>query len=878
MSVSKFWKESIAWKLGGGAKAAGIAAFSDTSGNSIVLPSGAKYYLDTKTVVVPYSTGGDDSVMINSTIAAASALYTGGSRIELVFPRNQTYYADGITPGSNVNHQFGTCTFKKYSHATSGGLNGWFNNGNYLLGCYPIKDTINNTWFGAYNNIGLYGGFFDANGKDIGSSILYLVNIQDSDFDNMVTLTSSDFSTSSYYAIIYGGRRNRFGPGMKTLGGSNVGQDGMHVWFGSDTTWVGGRYEGGDDAIAFNMDGALAIPTPDGLLFDDLGIGPNLEMIGPRAYSMRAHAIRVDVPGPNNGGGTTQMYPGVTNLHKVNGVRITGVTGTSGVYRNGGVLVIDNGFYTADIVSRNIQNVDIDIADLTVFGPNHDDTLAYGVKLQNCYRVNVGGRMNLLDITNPTQAYQSVQLNNAAGGNALTLLTAGTTYNFTISINGAAAVTINILGSNALRFGNLISYINAQFVAQSVAATCYIQNTVFKFVGTGHTVGGTVAITGGTLFTGNGSTPGVGLRFYSSILTAVAGFQNNATTGTIINGTECNVSIDSNIPAGGGIMVTPSIGVTGVNSAGSVMHRDITIGGRLTSNPAQAKASLTVINTPGFICSTEFKDLNRLGSFGNAIKFFQNGLGPWPIVAITPGAAGANPAYGNNFTGTVTVAGDQTGTMPVNCLIQIAGNKDRYTNRSYTKVSAVYNNPNTVITVKEPISLTATVSGSVCSTTTAYIKGAKFAQSELYYGTIKASSAISNGGAGRLAYLNIDSACSFDKVDTPIILSEVAGDFAYDIANSKGLRTKYSGTVTVLNGTSSANVSLVGLLDIPLAGLTADIIAQQINIASNTDYGATAGRVWFTATDNQHIVIHTSANVTADTVFGFSVDTSTKLG
>ena len=96
MSVSKFWKEALNWKLGGGARSAGITTFSqDGNGNvtGLVGPNGTAGYVD---ACLYGAKPGATNLATTNTLAINLALANGGL---VIINTPGTYYINGTLIG-----------------------------------------------------------------------------------------------------------------------------------------------------------------------------------------------------------------------------------------------------------------------------------------------------------------------------------------------------------------------------------------------------------------------------------------------------------------------------------------------------------------------------------------------------------------------------------------------------------------------------------------------------------------------------------------------------------------------------------------------------------------------------------------------------------
>jgi len=856
----------------------------DLAGNEILLQSNGSisvFTADQKLaasliVCGPSSTGGDDTAILQSWIDLAASKYIpGGPRVEAVLPNNQIYYINGLIVRSNVNHRFGNNIFYKLYDGSSGGFNNTENATQSMLGTVmtladKIRATVSadssytGSWYGSANNLGIYGGIWNGNGKALGRAGIYLVNVQDFDLDNLTYVHNLPYG--AFYGITIGGKRGNIGPGVKVLNGKNTGQDGLHVIFGTDIHGVGGYFEGGDDALAFELDGKPDYSAfPDGLLFDDQSIGPNITWLAPTCISTKAHAVRIAI--------STYRFPGTVNLHKPVGITVINVGGRAGQTRSGGIKIDDISVtQSPGTICNNITNCYISTNNLQVGGVNHDGNNPYGFTIQNATKCKIEGSLTFIEPVGYASGYQFVLLNTAFPTFANTNLVSSTNYNFTIAVDGGAPVNITIPGSIAQNFTNLLNQINAALISNGVQATVDWAATngvnALLFKSNSRASNSAIALTAGTLFTS-------ALRAFASIPAAVAATSFNMIGGQVFNAQDSTVNLEMQVPLGGGITVTPYF-----NYFGTQQHRDIKIAGRLSGQPGLALPHLTVIHTPGIEITADFTEIQQNGA-AQAIKFFPGSLVGVGINSCTPGSVGGTAGFGTVNTGTFIITGDYTGLLPINSRFAIAGNSDPRTNRIYSVYSTSFSGGNTTITVQEPIPLnggTAAVLGFLVAGTFARIRGSKFSRAKGYFGTNRNTYAIYNGVAKRYANLMV-SDCDFTEIDNPILTSDFSNEIQYEFNNCIGIRTKLSGTTTITSAATSATISLANLLDIYLAGNppTQQQLNQQVrvrptgSISSSTKWWITPG------SDNTTFNINVDVAPGSTITFAYDVDTSKRV-
>lgn len=304
----------------------------------------------------------DDTAAINTAIATVSAASSATKRGRLVFD-DGVYLTDGMVIKPNVWLDFGNAYFKKRS-------NGATPQTNSLLRAVPAK--VGGSYYGTYKNIKITGGTFDSNGFTCPAHIVNLIYCEDLDVSGMTAIHSAANAT---WAFCFGGRRLRI-DGLKVLGGSLLFQDGVHVCHGQHINVSNIYAESGDDVLALGSE-----PTdvyfsvdPDPLRY------VNVSNVG--AKSNRGNAIKIYAQqgaiGPN---------------WEVTDISITGVTGTSGMARNGGIAITDKNGGKSGFTQ--IKRISITNTKLKVGADGHDGVNAYGLWVMSATDLSLEASMDL---------------------------------------------------------------------------------------------------------------------------------------------------------------------------------------------------------------------------------------------------------------------------------------------------------------------------------------------------------------------------------------------------------------------------------------------------------------------------------------------------
>ena len=806
------------------------------------------------TVFVDPPSGADDTAALLAKGAEASAIWVAAGRprfrrVALIFPQFATYLCDGHLWHSGVEYIGNGCIIKKLNDGSNTLTGTPYNRTQFCAGVISSYDAGNATWYGNGDDIVVRDITYDQNGKTLGLGGIYAVNVRRFRAYGLKHIHST--GSIQCYGWVVRGRDIYTDPDCSSIGGRMPGADGLHINGGRDMLFDGGYWEAGDDAVAVNWEGASGTNIST-LPFDDEAIGPNIVIRNPQVYSLKAHGFRADVP--------IQKYAGTVRSHKIDGVRVVGMTGYAGLARNGGINIIDNTTPGYDTFTTDLRNVRVEGFDLTVGSTQHDGVNPWGVNVQNAQDVTVQGLLRFVAPTQRTAGYQDVLFSTPPVGFSLTQLVPATTYNFTIAVNGDSPSTINVVGANAQTFDALIAALNAAMNAAGVQATAELWpqggTTAIRFLSKSIAVGSAIALTTGTLFTAP-------LRWVTGLGSATPGAAPPVfNLGGVRNGVNVTLDVTATVPDGGGWTITP------LAQWGHIMHRDITLAGTLTMTSTQTQPSVNIINTPGFVHRIRHEGLNT--SQLRAVSFFA-GFGPWPILACTPSAS--------SNTATVEVAGDQT-FAPLASLIAIAGNEAGKANRIYTIGAKSFSagTGRTTFTLREPMDTAATASGWIISPTSVFFDGGKFARAEPYTGILQSNStAINPQTLGRFAAMRLRSV-DFTKCGTPIRYTSGTDNVSLEpgdveIVDCPGLRTRAGGLAQVASAGTSVTVSLAGILDVPLAGATATVLQRQVRITPISD---TVGVRWWVSAgaDRWSFVINTNVAPGGSGVnFGWSVDT-----
>ena len=297
-------------------------------------------------IVVPRATGGNDSPILQRVIDDASAMAANrGTQVRLHFPPD-AYLFNGLTLKSNVWYDFGAARFT-HNNVRSGSYNAGSSSVSLLR---TVSDQTGGTWYGKAQNIRISGGLFDASQAGQMQAGLILFNLEDALIENVAFVHGS----LAYWGICIGGRRVTIKDPV-VIGGTLLGQDGVHLCFGDRITGTGGHVDSGDDALALGMDNWTGQYEDEALT--------NVTWNGMTVRANRGCAVKVHCPPIG------QRIVGA-NRHKVANVNIRGIVGASGILRNGGFAVVDHSV-EAQQDAGMLRNIHIDGA-LDVGSPGHD--------------------------------------------------------------------------------------------------------------------------------------------------------------------------------------------------------------------------------------------------------------------------------------------------------------------------------------------------------------------------------------------------------------------------------------------------------------------------------------------------------------------------
>ena len=225
------------------------------------------------------------------------------------------------------------------------------------------------TYYGANRNIGLFGGEVDPNGKAVGAIVraLWTENLR----LEGTRLIQNRKSGDENWAWQVGGR-NMSARWVEVIGGAKVYEDGFHFMHGQGLRLVGANLESGDDAIAIGGETVEAnlAAYPDPIR--------NVSIEACKVRSLRASALKVYVVS----GATGRDW-------EVSDVTVNGITGESGVLRNGGIWIEDYNAGVPGTDALQIKRVKINGVSLKMGSPAHDDTQGQGLHIASASDVSV---------------------------------------------------------------------------------------------------------------------------------------------------------------------------------------------------------------------------------------------------------------------------------------------------------------------------------------------------------------------------------------------------------------------------------------------------------------------------------------------------------
>jgi hypothetical protein len=341
----------------------------------------------------PSPSGGDDTTAQQAAINTASAAYSvSAGRIRLVF-RPGLYLTTGLLIKPNVWYDFGDAVFRKTSSGTLTAFGTVCDPAHAVL---RTQESLvgGSTYYGNYDDIKITGGTFDMQDKTLNAAGVCLLNLRRAVIEGMSVIRSG---TTACWSLLIGGQDVEL-RGCRTSGGTVVGQDGLHIGQGQDIRVIGGYYESGDDAIAVGMDEL-------GALFDDEKIA-RVSINGSTVKANRGVAVKAYYEAPSAG----------SNRHQVDGLYVRGITGVSGVLRNGGVTLVDTSATDSQLPSR-LQNIDIHV-DISIGNASHDGNLPHGLYVQGAQDWRVGGTIRITDTTGGATRFNASSINHSIRGHA----------------------------------------------------------------------------------------------------------------------------------------------------------------------------------------------------------------------------------------------------------------------------------------------------------------------------------------------------------------------------------------------------------------------------------------------------------------------------
>ncbi len=322
----------------------------------------------------------DDTTSINNTISAASTLGTStGSQIRVAFP-DGTYLCDAIMIKKNVWLDLGGATIKKRSDSSD-------STNNCMI--RALETLSGSTYYGTYSNIKITGGYLDGNGKTATAQMTRLLYIDGLELDG-ITVTSY---CPGAWAFLVGGR-NGIVRNCKTQGVDALFEDGIHLFHGQYWRIIGNDLASGDDAIAIGgeISDAFLAADPDSIRY--------VTVQGNTVEAEKGAALKITVPNTATG----------TNW-EVSDIVVDGLTGKSGITRNGGIVVEDlNGSAagTSQIRRVSIKNAAIDVGSTT-----HDETNSYGMRIASVIDVSVDATLKCTEKSAASTGFDIVIVRNS---------------------------------------------------------------------------------------------------------------------------------------------------------------------------------------------------------------------------------------------------------------------------------------------------------------------------------------------------------------------------------------------------------------------------------------------------------------------------------
>lgn len=342
-------------------------------------------------VYVGGPSGGDDTAVLQAAINAASTAYSvSAGRTRLVFKAG-LYLTTGLVIKPNVWYDFGDAVFRKTNDGSSSAF------GTTCSATHAVLRTQESlvggtTYYGNYDDIRITGGTFDMQDKACNAAGVCLLNLRRAVIEGMKVIRSG---STACWSLLVGGQDVEI-RGCRTSGGTVVGQDGLHIGQGQNIRVIGGYFESGDDAIVAGMDEL-------GALFDDEKI-KGVSVVGATVNAIKGVAVKAYYKAPSSG----------SNRHQIDGFYVRGVTGTSGVTRNGGVTLVDTSATDSQLPSR-LQNIDIEV-DISVGSTSHDGNLPHGLYVQGAQDWRVGGTIRITDTTGGATRFNASSINHSIRG------------------------------------------------------------------------------------------------------------------------------------------------------------------------------------------------------------------------------------------------------------------------------------------------------------------------------------------------------------------------------------------------------------------------------------------------------------------------------
>lgn len=333
------------------------------------LVSGAVVYANTAFS----GTSNNATTYLQGLIDAASAAYSVATgRVRLVIPP-AIWMVDGLVWRSNVWYDWGDAIIRKRSAGASP-----FNR---IIGT-PTRAQNLGTYYGQSDNIKSTGGRFEVNGQQCLNGTVVLDEGRNCELSGFTVVHSPGVPQ---WAVQISGQNIQIGGDWRVLGGSELFQDGLHIKYGRDITVTGGYVESGDDALAFGWDISAASQA-----YDDEAL-ENVTVTGTVVKAANGSGIKVYY------GVDTPALGGV-NRRRVRNLTVTGVTGSSGANRNGGIALIDGAGGSPSLDATQLQDIRIQ-AQLRVGGAAHSGVNAYGIWMTTGQRVEIDAALAITDTT-----------------------------------------------------------------------------------------------------------------------------------------------------------------------------------------------------------------------------------------------------------------------------------------------------------------------------------------------------------------------------------------------------------------------------------------------------------------------------------------------